>query len=257
MTVDKAALLDAIAQGGQRAGDAYKQSQQALAAQQAEAVRMTLSGSLAGAAPSEAQTELSGIVSAPYQRRIAQSTSNEAIDRSYFEKLGANAGVFADQAQSLIPALEASAARKASGSGSGRKPTQLELRGDYEAAARELGGSDPWWVTARRLAREDGISTKDAELWFQPSQEYTQRGLEGIKLNSKAPFAGPVASRADTPAKFAKRIRERVSDPAEQRYLMDQYEAMYEKRFPGVQAKLSAKKKPLQNPKLRRRFKVK
>jgi len=118
--MDKAALLDAIAKSGSAGRAAYEQAQQALAGQQAEAVRMALASGVAGQAPAGAQAELERIVSQPYQSRTAQLAQNQASMEDWYNRLSASRGSWADQQQALQEvALQQALAEATGGSGGG------------------------------------------------------------------------------------------------------------------------------------------
>lgn len=117
--MDKQQLLDALAQSGSAGKAAYDQAQQALAAQQAEAVRMALASGVAGQANTGAQAELQRIVSEPYQTRTAQLTQNQAAMQDWYNRLGAARGAWADQQNALQQYALQQALAQASGGGGG------------------------------------------------------------------------------------------------------------------------------------------
>jgi hypothetical protein len=117
--MDKAALLDAIAKSGSAGRAAYEQAQQALAGQQAEAVRMALASGVAGQAPSGAQAEIERIVSQPYQSRTAQLAQNQASMEDWYNRLSASRGSWADQQRALQDVALQQALAEASGGGGG------------------------------------------------------------------------------------------------------------------------------------------
>lgn len=119
MAVDKESLLAAVAQAGSAGKQAYEQAQQALAAQQADAVRMALSNGISRDANAGAQAELQRIVAQPYQTRAAQLTSNEAASNDWFNRMGVNARQWGDVMSGLTEAVAARAAAQAAGGGGG------------------------------------------------------------------------------------------------------------------------------------------
>lgn len=125
--MDKAALLDAIAKSGSAGRAAYEQAQQALAGQQAEAVRMALASGVAGQAPSGAQAEIERIVSQPYQSRTAQLQQNQASMEDWYNRLSASRGSWADQQKALQDfALQQALAEATGGGGGGGGRTPQE-----------------------------------------------------------------------------------------------------------------------------------
>lgn len=119
MAVDKEAMLAAIAQAGTAGKQAYEQAQAAMAAQQAEAIRMALASGVAQNSNMGAQAEIQRIVSQPYQTRAAQLTSNEAAMTDWFNRTGVNARQWGDVMAGLTEAVAARAAAEGGGGGGG------------------------------------------------------------------------------------------------------------------------------------------
>lgn len=117
--MDKAALLDAIAQSGSAGKAAYEQAQQNLAAQQAEAIRGALASGVAGQAGAGAQAQLAQIAGQPYESRAAMLQQNQAAMQDWYNRLGAARGSWADQQQALQEVALQQALAKASGGGGG------------------------------------------------------------------------------------------------------------------------------------------
>lgn len=140
--VDKAGLLDAIAQAGTRGADAYRQAQAQLQASQDAAVRQALLG--AGSATPEYQAQLAQTISSPYQQRIAALQSNSAGASDYFNRLGTASGTYMDQVAALIPAIErrnelALAARASGGGGGGGGGSSKET--DWYSNLKDVFGT--------------------------------------------------------------------------------------------------------------------
>lgn len=229
MTVDKAGLLEAIAQAGTRGAEAYTQARQQLAAQQQEAVRGALSGVAQSATP-EARAQLEGIVSGGYQGRQAQLTSDAATSKDYFSKLGAASGTFMDQAAALGPALlqqyEQELALKMAGSGGGGGGDWFDpLKPDFDTKGNfynylEQQGTDrvPMSVAARELAAEYGVPEGVIQSRF-PMSDYLTKGFTELES----------ARQQNLPLrKFRRRaVRGAQATPGpnrvERRYLVDLY----------------------------------
>lgn len=197
MPVDKASLLAAIAQGGTAAGEAYKQAQAALEAQRKEAVRMSVRNALAESAPAEFRAQLESRISAPYQTRTADLTSQGATSADFFSKLGATSGAYMDQVEALHPALKERyeyelalkqwdlANRGSGGGGGGGGGSEDDLFGDLRSS---LGGTEntkdyisglaaqqrnPY--AAREIALQLGVPEGLAINWF-PFGSYEEEG---------------------------------------------------------------------------------
>jgi hypothetical protein len=119
MALGKEELLAAIAAAGTAGRTAYDQANQAIAAQQQEAVRAALASGVAGQAPAGAQAEISRIVSQPYQQRSAQITQNRATMDDWYARQSAMQGTFLDQSLALAEAQAAAALAGGGGGGSG------------------------------------------------------------------------------------------------------------------------------------------
>lgn len=83
--VDKAALLDALAQGGTRAATQYQQTQQALQAQQQSAIQGALAQAAQSNAPQGAAQQLAAIQNSGTDARLAQSRANAAASAKWFD----------------------------------------------------------------------------------------------------------------------------------------------------------------------------
>lgn len=116
MALGKEELLASIAAAGSAGRAAYDQAQQAIAAQQQEAVRLALASSVAGNAPAGAREQLAATISQPYQQRTAQITSNRATMDDWYNRQSAMQGTYLDTALRLA---ELQAAGLAGGSGGG------------------------------------------------------------------------------------------------------------------------------------------
>lgn len=199
MAIDKAGLLDAIAQAGKRGAEAYQSAQAQLAAQQQEAVRMALANGIASSAPQGAQDELSRIISTPYQNRAAQLTSNQATMSDYYNRLGAAGGQYMDQANALLPAIEALAAQNAAGGGGGggggstdtwydafkdQYGTQaLGIKAILAQAKMDAGPDDFAKGVARQRAIDMGVP-EDVALGMFPmgrDEQWTQHGIQAAQ----------------------------------------------------------------------------
>lgn len=119
MALGKEELLASIAAAGSAGRAAYDQANQAIAAQQQEAVRMALASSVAGNAPMGAQDEIQRIVSQPYQTRTAQITSNRASMDDWYNRQSAMQGTYLDTALRLAELQAAGALGGGSGGGGG------------------------------------------------------------------------------------------------------------------------------------------
>lgn len=165
--MDKAALLDAIAKSGSAGRAAYEQAQQALAGQQAEAVRMALASGVAGQAPAGAQAELERIVSQPYQSRTAQLAQNQASMEDWYNRLSASRGSWADQQKALQDVALQQALAEATGGGGGggrtpKEPTWSDvLRDEFGTIA-----------TAKDALKEEAIAS-GAENWRESGMSPT------------------------------------------------------------------------------------
>lgn len=177
--IDKTQLLTEIAAGGTRAAQAYQQSQQTLMGQQQDAVRAALAGSVVAQAPPGAMEQITNTVQQGYAPRLAQLASNQGISSDYFNKLGATSGAYMDQANALLPAIEAQVAARGSGGGSGGGGSTSndfldvlkELGGkenlqDYIKGQAKIMGGDPY-ANARSVAGQLGVPEALAASWFQ------------------------------------------------------------------------------------------
>lgn len=195
MPLDKAQLLDAVAKAGTQGATDYKAAQDRLAAQQADAVRLALSSGVMGGTTPGAQASVANIISQPYQARTAQISDNRATMQDYYGRLGASAGVYADQSNGLIPAIERQyQLSQSSGGGSGGGGGSD--KSDFKSLLSDLGGTsnakayfegqaklegDPY--QARALAIEAGVPEALAASWYKygsAQDEFIDRGKQGI-----------------------------------------------------------------------------
>lgn len=184
-------LLQAIAEGGTRAAEGYRQAQAQLVAQQQAATQ----GALAGSVPLSAgqQAAASGIVASGYAPRQASLTQGAAISQDYFNKLGANTGAYLDKTAAVLPLLEAQLAAKMSGGGGGGSggggkggstgDSFLDLKKQFgtEGALKDfiLGESNARYGTeqnvgkyrASGVATELGVPSNIATQWFPRAGE--------------------------------------------------------------------------------------
>ena len=239
MAVDKAGLLAAIAQSGTRGAEAYQQAQEQLATQQSEAVRMALAGAVS--ATPEAQAQVASIVGNGYQGRQAQLTSNQAISKDYFEKLGAASGTFMDQAAALGPALlqryEQELALKMAGSGGGGggsgdwfdplKP-EFDTKSNFYNYLEQQGGPRvPSSVAARELAAEYGVPEGVIQSRFADSDYLTKGYAELEKARTARIPVWRFRKRAMAGARATP-----GNQATERRYLLDLYRGGPPRRRP-------------------------
>ena len=139
--MDKAALLDAIAQSGSAGKAAYEQAQQNLAAQQAEAIRGALASGVAGQAGAGAQAQLAQIAGQPYESRVATLQQNQAAMQDWYNRLGAARGSWADQQQALQEVALQQALAQASGGGGGGGGGKTQTEPTWYETLRDTFGT--------------------------------------------------------------------------------------------------------------------
>jgi len=208
MAVDKAAMLAAIAQAGSQGKADYETAQAQMAAQQQSAIQAALANGLARNAPAGAQAELANIVGGGYRGRQAQLTSNQATSQDWFNRTGANAGLWGDVLNPLMDAVTARAQIEAAGgggsggggggSGKGDEPLDWysnlkDLYGTSDNAKTAIAGIANDWHTSgvsnreasRRYAQSLGIPAELLnEYGGSPDTEfgaYTNQQIAGAK----------------------------------------------------------------------------
>lgn len=138
----KRAMLAAMAQAGTAGVTAYQQAQQAIAAQQQQAVQAALAGAAEFHAPAALQAELANTINAPYARYQADLTAARAYgDASNARSQAANAAYF-DQAKAAIPALRTYSQAKAAEQAAARALDERKMALEERKLAMQEGGGD-------------------------------------------------------------------------------------------------------------------
>lgn len=184
----KEELLAAIAAAGSAGRQAYERAQQRLQEMQAEAVRQALASTIMAGAPAGAGEQIASTVSAPYQRRAAQLTQDQAASEDWFNRLSASRAPYMDALEHLGQiaferALAEALVRRTGGGGSADEPPTWEdvlsdqfgtvERGfdviGLQARKEKLPG-EPRYMAAKRIATgRYGVPSEVAAVEFPPS----------------------------------------------------------------------------------------
>lgn len=208
--VDKAALLDALAQGGSRAAAQYQQTQAALQAQQQQGIQGALAQAAQAQAPQGAAAQLASIQNAGTDARLAQTRANQAATSQWFDAnrkasdsflstQGMLEKQFADQwLKDHAPSGGGGGSGSGSGSGNGSGDTGVQNIGDIIKQIRADAGLKGTGLTAAKYTQQylADLTKSDPAYAGMPrdlrAQQYAMDhyGLPSEFLDAVAPVGG-------------------------------------------------------------------